>query len=333
MPRTMRRAIWLTVTCASLVLVGGAGVSRAEPFEPCSTSGPLICLSVAATPQNVSPSREGSPTYVSYSALASNGAVSTVTHATLAATLPVGSTFVSATPNVGSCVAAAGSVSCQLGAIAGGSSVSVEIVVEAPVLEGAAVATFMVSFDEGFNDGPAADPKQDTVTVSETVGVAATPDSAASFVPQGTSVELSTDPTGTGIATPGDPEVAEAAITSAPTSLSAFLEEVPGPLRCPKGVVCRKGDWVQATIPGTFDPPLAFGLRWDKTLIPSGLTEKKFAVLLTECLSGCPLEIVSDRCSSSTPAQSELPCLLNVARLKDGDWIASVLNSHNGYMH
>ncbi len=32
----------------------------------------------------------------------------------------------------------------------------------------------------------------------------------------------------------------------------------------PRRRVCRGGDWVLATIPGTFDPPLAFVLRWDR---------------------------------------------------------------------
>jgi uncharacterized repeat protein (TIGR01451 family) len=323
----------LTLVCASLVLVAGAAVSRAQGAEACSTSGPLVCLTVSATPQDVSPSREGSPTYVSYDVVASNRATNTITHAALVATLPGGSSFVSATPDVGSCTSSAGLVSCQFGSLARGSIASVEIVVQAPSSEGEAVATFRVSFDEGFNDTGSPDPKQDTVTVSEAVGVAATRDSAASFVPQGASVELSTDPTGTGVATTSDQQVAAAAITSSPASVLALLEEVPGPLTCPKRVVCREGDWVQAIIPGTFDPPLAFELRWDATLIPSGLTAKKFAVLVTECLSGCPLEVVSDRCSSATPAKSELPCLRNVARLKDGDWVATLLNSHNGYMH
>jgi hypothetical protein len=333
MPRRRRQAIWLTLVCASVVLVAGAAVSRAQGAEACSTGGPLVCVSATATPENPAPSREGSPTYISYQVVLSNQATNTITHATLAADLPVGSSFHSATPNLGSCTGSGISASCQFGSLAGGASRTVEIVVQTPNSEGDAVATFTASFDERFNDGGGADPKQDTVTASETVGVIATPDIAATFVPKGASVEISTDPTGTGVATNEDQQIATAAITSSPVSTSALLEEVPGPLTCPKRVVCRGGDWVQATIPGTFDPPLAFGLRWDATLIPSGLSAKKFAILVTECLDGCPLEVVSARCSSAAPAESELPCLRNVARLSDGDWIATLLNSHNGYMH
>jgi hypothetical protein len=199
--------------------------------------------------------------------------------------------------------------------------------------EGTAVATFAASFDEGPNDNGSSDPKQDTISTTEAITVAATSGSASSFVPEGGSVELSTDPTGTGVATLADALVAEAMITSAPTALTASIEEVAGPLKCPKGVVCRRGDWVHATIPGTFDPPLSFALRWDKSLTPRAQSGKKFALLLTECLSGCPIQIVSSRCPSATPAQSALPCLWNVALELDGDWIATLFNNHNGYMH
>jgi Domain of unknown function DUF11 len=333
MPSRRRLAIWLTFVCAFLVLFAGAGVSRAQGDEVCTTSGPLVCVSVSGTPQEVSPSRDGAPTYISYEAIASNKSGNTITHAALVATLPAGSSFESATTDAGTCTGAGGSVSCELGRMPGGSTATVGIVVQTPESEGDAVAEITLSFDERFNDSDRPDPKQDTVEVSETVRVAAMLDRAATFVPKGVSVEISTDPTGTGVATTSDSQIATAAITSSPLSTSALLEEVAGPLNCPQRVVCRGGDWVQATIPGTFDPPLAFGHRWDATLIPAGLNAKNFAVLVTECLDGCPLEIVTSRCGSATPAESELPCLRNVARLRDGDWIATLLNSHNGFMH
>jgi hypothetical protein len=257
-----------------------------------------------------------------------------VAHTTLAASLPSGSNLVSGDSEVGSCAATASAgLVCNLGSLASGSVARIHVVITAPTTEGTAVATFAVSFDEGANDNGSSDPKQDTISTTEAVTVAATSGSASSFVPEGASVELSTDPTGTGVATLGDPLLADATITSAPTALTASIEEVAGPLKCPKGVVCRRGDWVLATVPGTFDPPLSFALRWDKSLIPRALSGKKFALLLTECLSGCPIEIVSSRCPSATPAQSALPCLWNVASEPDGDWVATLFNSHNGYMH
>src|SRR4029079_7611487 len=154
----------------------------------------------------------------------------------------------------------------------------------------------------------------------------------ASFVPKGASLTLTTDPTDTGVATATDPLIGQAVITTSPTSTTALIDEVNVPLPCPKKVICRGGDWFHASIPGTFDPPLAFPLRWDSTLIPSSLNAKKFALLYTDCLDGCTLQVITSKCSSATPPASELPCLRGVAKLPDGDWVATLLNSHNGYM-
>lgn len=334
MPRPVRRVIWLGIAAVWLVLIGGAGVSGAQGSEVCATSGPRVCVSASATPQTVSPSRAGSPTYISYAVAVANRARNNVSHTTLTASLPSGSSLVSTDSGVGSCAAnGSGGLVCNLGGLPSGSGALINVVVTAPMTEGTAVARFAVSFDEGPNDNGSSDPKQDTISTTEAVTVAATSGSASSFVPEGGSVELSTDPTGTGVATPSDALLADATITSAPTALTASIAEVAGPLTCPKGVVCRRGDWVHATIPGTFDPPLSFALRWDKSLIPRGLSAKKFALLLTECLNGCPLQIVSRRCPSATPAQSALPCLWNVASQPDGDWVATLFNNHNGFMH
>jgi hypothetical protein len=331
MPHTAPRTARLGLVLLALAFVCTLAVPGAQGSEGCSASGPLVCLSVTASPQTVSPSRPGSPTYISYAVLVSNDSGNTVNHVTLTGSPPGGSGLVSVTPSVGTC--ASSGLSCALGSLRNGATASAEVVVTAPAATGDALATFTVSFDEGPNDNGGSDPKQDTVSTTETVTVAATPGVAASFVPEGGSVDLSTDPSGTGIPTTGDPLLADAAITAAPTSITALIEETSGPLSCPKGVVCRRGDWLQAAIPGTFDPPLAFLLRWDKSLISSGFSAKKSAVLLTECLSGCPIQIVKARCASATPALSELPCLWNVVRKADGDWVTTLFNSHNGYIH
>jgi uncharacterized protein DUF11 len=333
MPRSLRRVIWLGIAAVWLVLIGGAGVSGAQGSEECAASGPRVCVSASATPQTVSPSRTDSPTYISYGVDVTNRSRNNVAHTTLTASFPSGSSLVSTDSEVGSCSANSAGLVCNLGSLASGSAAQIDVVVTAPLTEGTAVATFAVSFDEGPNDNGSSDPKQDTISTMEAVTVAATSGSASSFVPEGGSVELSTDPTGAGVATPGDALLADAMITSAPTALTASIEEVAGTVKCPKGVVCRQGDWVHATIPGTFDPPLSFSLRWDKSLIPRALSGKKFVLLLTECLNGCPVQIVSSRCPSATPAQSALPCLWNVAAELDGDWVATLFNKHNGYMH
>ena len=91
---------------------------------------------------------------------------------------------------------------------------------------------------------------------------------------------------------PTDPLIGQAIITTSPIATTALIDEVTLTLPCPKKVICRGGDWFHADIPGTFDPPLAFPLRWDSTLIPSSLNAKKFALLYTECLSGCKLQVI-----------------------------------------
>jgi hypothetical protein len=170
------------------------------------------------------------------------------------------------------------------------------------------------------------------VSETEETTIDALSGTAASFVPKGASISLTTDPTDTGVATATDPLIGQAVITTSPLATTALIDEVTLSLPCPKKVICRSGDWFHADIPGTFDPPLAFPLRWDSTLIPTGLNAKKFALLYTECLDGCKLQVITSRCSSPAPASSELPCLTGVAKLADGDWKATLINSHNGWM-
>jgi len=316
----------------AIVLLGGAVGSSASATEVCATSGPRVCVELVGTPATVPPSEAGSPHYVNYVAEIANRGPQSATHVTANLDLSGGLVLVSATPSVGSC-SVGGTPTCTLGRLAGGASATIDFVARVPETEGTASATLAASFDERSNDGPTADPKQDHVSATEETTVKAISGTASSFVPAGGSVELTTDPTNTGVATAADPLIGEADITQAPTGVTALIEEVAAPLACPKKVICRGGDWLHASIPGTFDPPLTFGLRWDKSIVPSNLNGKKFAVILTECLDGCPLQVVSATCHSASPAASELPCLEGVTRLPDGDWVASLLNSHNGYFH
>ena len=328
----MRLRWWLVVLGLAIAALFGAGGSGASATEVCATSGPSVCVDVVGTPATVPPSDESSPHYVSYVVQIANRGSQSATHTTVDAALSPGLVLVSATSSVGSCTVGATPV-CTLGKIAGGASATVELDAQVPESEGTVTATVTASYDENANDNPGADPKQDHVTASEDTTVEALSGTSASFVPKGGSVDLTTDPTGSGVATVDDPLVGGAEITQAPNDVNAMIEEVTVPLACPKKVICRGGDWFHASIPGTYDPPLAFPLRWDKTLIPSSLNAKKFALIYTECLDGCPLQVITTRCSSATPPASELPCLSDVAKLPDGDWVATLLNTHNGYMH
>jgi hypothetical protein len=324
------RLLWLiALALAGVALVGGGTGSGATTPE-CSDSGPLVCVDLVGTPATVPPS-DDTPHYVSYVSHISNEGNQAATHVTADVELSGGLTLDSVTSTRGSC-SVDGQPNCVLGRLASGASATVEFVALAPEAEGAARATLAVSFDERANDGPTADPKQDTVRASEDTTVEVLDGTAASFVPKGASLMLTTDPTDTGVATATDPLIGQAVITTSPVATTALIDEVTVSLPCPKKVICRGGDWFHADIPGTFDPPLAFPLRWDSTLIPSSLNAKKFALLYTACLDGCALQVISNRCSSGTPRTAELPCLTGVAKLADGDWKATLLNDHNGWM-
>jgi Domain of unknown function DUF11 len=313
--------------------LGGAVGSAASPNERCTTSGPNICVDIVGDPATVSPSEPDSPPhFVFYSAQVANGGPQAATHVTADLELSGGLVLVSATPSVGSC-SVDGDPTCTLGRLAREATATIDFVARVPETEGSASATLTASFDETVNDGPIADPKQDSVTTTDTTTIRVLSGTASSFVPKGASVSLTTDPTNTGVATAGDPLIGQAVITTAPTAVTALIDEVTATLPCPRKVICRGGDLIHADIPGTFDPPLAFPLRWDSTLIPSSLNAKKFALIYTECLQGCPLQVITRRCTSATPPTSELPCLSGVARLPDGDWVATLLSSHNGFFH
>jgi uncharacterized protein DUF11 len=324
------RLRWLVLAFAGAALLGG-GTGSGASTPVCSASGPNVCVDLVGTPATVPPSDE-TPHYVSYVSHVTNEGNQTATHVTADIELTGGLTLDSVTSTRGSC-SVDGQPNCVLGRLASGASATVEFVALAPEAEGAAKATLTASFDERANDGPTADPKQDTVKASEDTTVEVLDGTAASFVPKGASLMLTTDPTDTGVTTANDPLIGQAIITTSPMSTTALIDEVPLTLPCPKKVICRAGDWFHASIPGTFDPPLAFPLRWDSTLVPSSLNAKKFALLYTECLSGCKLQVITSKCSSATPPASELPCLSGVEKLPDGDWVATLLNSHNGYMH
>jgi hypothetical protein len=324
------RLRWLIVLALAGVALVGGGTGSGATTPECSDSGPLVCVDLVGTPATVPPS-DDTPHYVSYVSHISNEGNQAATHVTADVELSGGLTLDSVTSTRGSC-SVDGQPNCVLGRLASGASATVAFVALAPEAEGAARATLAVSFDERANDGPTADPKQDTVRASEDTTVEVLDGTAASFVPKGASLMLTTDPTDTGVATATDPLIGQAVITTSPVATTALIDEVTVSLPCPKKVICRAGDWFHASIPGTFDPPLAFPLRWDSTLIPSSLNAKKFALLYTECLDGCKLQVITSKCSSETPSAGELPCLSGVKKLPDGDWVATLLNSHNGYM-
>jgi hypothetical protein len=327
--RGMRRSAVFAVAAVGIIaLLAGAARSGATGHEKCTTSGPRVCISVTSSPNPVSPSTDESTTYILYSAVIANRSYQKAEDVEVDVALPDGSEFVSASPSTGTCSGESGSVDCELGTLSPWATAKLGVVVTAPAQEGQAAATFTVTFVTGSDHYYPEHHSLQTVVLTE---VKATEGDATTFVPAGASVTISTDPTGTGIVSPADPQSADAIVTTSPTSVTASLEEVAGPLDCPVNTVCRGGDWVLATIPGTFDPPLAFVLRWDRTLVPKGQKVKNFVVLRTTCLDGCPIEKISQKCKSRLPTVAEVPCLANI-RKKHGDWTGTLFDTHNGYM-
>ena len=326
------RLRWLIVLALAGVALVGGGTGSGATTPECSHSGPRVCADLVGSPATVPPTDAQSPHFISYVSHISNDGNPSATHATADVDLSAGMVLVSASTSVGTC-SVAGQPTCVLGRLASGAKATVEFVAQAPDAEGTATASLTISFDERANDGPASDPKQDTVVATEDTEVAVPDGTAASFVPKGSSVALTTDPTGTGVATSTDPLIGQAIITTSPIATTALIDEVPVTLPCPKKVICRGGRLVPRQHSRDVRPPLAFPLRWDSTLIPSSLNAKKFALLYTECLDGCKLQVITNRCTSATPPPSGLPCLSGVAKLPDGDWVATLLNTHNGYMH
>lgn len=288
-------------------------------------------MSTVDSPETASPSTAAGTRFIAYDVTISNNRSSTITHLTLRNALPAGTGFVSAQPSTGTCAYDAGTVTCALDRLAGGAQVLVQVVLTAPTTTGTIVSRFNASFDERFNDGPEADPKQDTVETSEATDVASVAGFASSYVPADAAMQLSTDPSGRNVTSAADPQLGDVTVPSRSNDLTASLEETPGSFACPRGYVCRNGDWLRATVPGTFLDPLRFFLRWDKSLIARRQNVKNFTVFHAADLTSDP-EKISSRCSSATPTLIELPCLWGVRKERDGGYSATLLTTHNGYM-
>jgi uncharacterized repeat protein (TIGR01451 family) len=325
--RTPYRRIVLALLLAAGVFAAPAGA--ADLGSCAGATGP--CVSTTSTPDTVSIATTASTTYIRYQATVYNGGGSTMTHVVVNHALPPGTTLQNVSTDTGTCTA--GTTTCSLGDLASRQAATVTVNVTGPASAGTIVDTIDTSFSAGGN--PGSDPKRDIISRQATT-VSATAGQAESWVPPDTTTSLSTDPTGTGVATRQQSQVAGARIQAPAAGVFASLKRTPGAFACPKGDVCRGGDWIEARalidgVPGFFDPPLRFTLRWDATLVPKKQSVRNLAVFYEQEL-GAPLQVISRRCSSATPAAAELPCLTEVTEQADGDFSAVLVQNHNGYM-
>jgi hypothetical protein len=325
---TARRLRLAAALILAAMAVSAATAPGASAAQVCGVTGPRICVDVVANNASVSPSAV-TPTYASFTVIITNEAKNNVTHVTLRDAVG-GGTFFSATPSVGTCTP---SGQCTFGSLPSGGQVAVTIQAQTAAVDGTITNTATVSFDEGINDSPAADPKQDTVTNSASTPVQSVVGKADSLVPSNTEVQLDTDPTFNDKTSPADPNIGRAKIpATAHAAITASLEEVTAPAPCPKKEICRSGAWVHATVPGTFlTAPLEFTLHWNKTLVLKSQSTKNLNVLKTECLTGCPVVVISRRCTAASGPTPGNPCLTNIAE-DANEFRATVLSSENGYM-
>ena len=193
------RMRWLIVLALAGVALVGGGTGSGATTPGCSDSGPLVCVDLVGTPATVPPSDDDAS--LRLLRLAYLQRREPIGDARDRRRRPLRRPGARLGHHERRDCSVAGQPTCVLGRLASGASATVEFVAQAPEAEGTAKASLAVSFDERANDGPAADPKQDTVVVSEDTKVAVLDGTAASFVPKGSSLTLTTDPTGTGVAT------------------------------------------------------------------------------------------------------------------------------------
>jgi hypothetical protein len=322
--RIPRCLVVLTVTLSSLAVASSAAAADAcsEATRP--------CVALASVPDSVSVRTDVSTTYIRYEAVVVNRGGSTMSQIVVRHAVSGASEVDSLTTTQGTCNL--GTATCAVGSLAADARATVAITVIGPRAAGTVADTVFTTFSAGGN--PGSDPKEN-ITASASTTVTANVGNAVSYVPPGVLTTISTDPTGDNIATRGQSQIAEMEVKAPAVGVLASLKRAQAAFSCPKGSVCRKGDWIEAhaDIGGTaaafFDPPLRFTLHWDGTLVSKQQNVLNFSVFYKEKLSDTVPQIISRRCT--TPI-SELPCLESVTQEAGGDFSAVLVRNKNGYM-
>jgi len=203
-----------------------------------------------------------------------NAGNATLTNTTFAGQLPAGAVFQSATPSQGSCSASAGTVTCNLGNIAGnalGVTVEVEFLAPASNFSMCGIASYKeAGSDRDSSHGDTTPP----ACASWTVGSATDPNLRGGCLDAGNSISngsdaTATDPQNTSV-TVGD----DACVTIREFAVSNPSQDCGAGFKCSTQVSevlsppCPESEPCQVTI--TFDK--AFGkvrrLFWDSQLVP-----------------------------------------------------------------
>jgi hypothetical protein len=190
------------------------------------------------------------------------------------------------------------------------------------------------AFDERFNDNLNNGGKQDTVTYNEltTVSKAA----GQTYVPQGQSGKVDTDPAGA--------QYGNTSIPSASTDVLATLKVLAPDNFCLLGqvtiqgtvYVCRNGGWLDVSVVNATtgagysntQNPLVFHLRWNSSLISLLQTADNFVVFYRTNASS-PVQVINALCNATA---SNLPCLKNITQEASGAWSVDLVKKDNGHM-
>jgi len=329
----------LVAAAAFLGLPAESATLRAGSAPVCIAGG--VCAAVGDRPDAVAGSSATATRYVGEDASLTNNSGNKLSLTTFVQAVPQGFTFVMDT--LGACSAAGTTVTCFHGNLPNGQTVSNTLVYRTPSLAPGTKQTSTFagtwcwagcdSHDPGAN-------RVDSIPVSEDTTVDSELGFDATYLPAGTEADLAT---GTAVSDT-DRLAGTWTIPGQKKDLAATATEKPNPpgfQSCPAdGKSCRAGDWFAALSPGTtsFSPFSEVVYTQDKSLIPSGTTEKNYGVVYTPCLPNDGTTPPPGGCQAVRLAacisESDLRCTEFVTKLPGGDYRVGVrIGSHNGYMH
>ena len=213
---------------------------------------------------------EGQPASVTAGASAlriitvTNTGEGTASGVSVAFTLPPGTSLVSSDPSQGTCGAVVeGTVTCDLGDLAGGAGATVRFVITTPttIPEGGTITT---SATATVGEGSPTEPAESTTSLAPP-----TPGSASGFVPPGGTLSTGTDATAT------DNTVASFTLPNTGSGAAITITSVP----CAPGV-CLGKTMTFSPFTGYDDPahPAKFSITWDKTVRGSGLFSQVYVL-------------------------------------------------------
>jgi hypothetical protein len=335
-----RAALTATLVCGAGLVV--ATTSTADTTAPACTVNAvnsIVCVTVTDTPDPVAYSTtDGNQTYLHYDAVVANtGKQNNDSHVSLVEQLDPSTTYVanSATTTQGSCTVSGGTVTCTIGQLKPGASADVQVTVTSPATSTSnpppttVVNTLTASFDSGLNTG-----RQASVTTTSSTTVSGV--AGQTYIPQGSSGQVDTDPTAA--------QYANVHVTDATVNVLATLSIGPADSFCLLGqvtiqgsiYVCRNGGFAVASVTNAdtgqhyvdTTNPLVFHLRWASNLISLLQTQSNFVVFYKPTATA-PVQVISTQCDATL---STMPCLRNIAKAADGSWSVDLVKPDNGYM-